>query len=440
MADDRKDKENDSAAVGNRLTAFLMGQADIEIDAKSVEDHPRYTDFRRAAERVIKFLGGEDYLSLVAALDAEDEGTLLHLVRKANQNRRTETTEARIVPIGQSRVSDRDLLGRQGFSHAVKVARRDLREGFMDHLDRLDVHYQFDPDGTFFLDLRTGTATRSISAYLREAAHTPVSRMVQHGLFVDWIGHRLPEDLHEEDAKPDPADRWYHVAYTDRDGQDSEKIVAVRERDAQTAISRATRHFKEKSKYDIADYEVEVRPGGTPDPKSDRFIAVLETQATKGKHTMRHKRPVTETVMGMTNMPPLQRMRELAGISDDLDRDFTTEAAPDLAGSHLSPGLSFERDPDIDVDVDVEDDFDDEPDIEISTVTAAKPTLVKPARPAAPAVAGDVSEEFRQASEALDRALVLVMNMKISEYMLFCERAADFCEDVQDIGRKINQE
>jgi hypothetical protein len=417
-----QDTQNDSAAVGNNLTSFLMGQAKIPTDPKTLENHPRYVAFRRAAERVIKFLGSGDYLSLVAALDAEDDGTLLQLVKKANQNRRTDTTESRIVPIRESRTADRDRLSRQGFTHSVAI-RRDLCEGFIDHLDTLAVRYQFDPNGTFHLDLRenrTALLAVGIAHYLREAAHTPVSRMVQNGLFADWIGN--PEDLREAE----PASRWYEVVYTDRHRRDPEQVVAVRESDAQTATRRATKHFKEQSKYDIADFEIEVRPGRTPAATPDRYAAVLESKSSKGKDTMRQKKPVTETVMGMTGIPGLNRMRELAGISgSSLDADFDAGSEFDLPAGHGQGSVSFEPD------------FEPEPAAlpEIEPPAPKLPALSK--APAAAAVGG-MSEEFRQATEALDRALTMVMNMKLSEYKLFCERASDFAEDVAEIGRQIN--
>ena len=408
---------NNTAEVASRLTALLMTQAGIPIDPDDVHEHPQYGKYDKVAQAAIQYLGAEDYLSLVSALDNDDDGTVLKLVKKANQNKRTETLESVLCPLARSRVPDRDLLARRGFSHVVPTLSEGVREGFMDHLDGLGVRFEFDPDGSFYLDLREGDATaHRVAGYvrkaIREGAHTPVSRMVQNGLFLDWIGDRSPENLQEdEDGAATPAS-WFDVAFS-RSYPHEEKVVAVRAGDADAALRRATEHVETKSKYSSAGYSVEIRPGRRPS-ENTHVEAVLEHNKM-GDVAMRNKQTVNEMVMGMTAVPPLQRMRQLAGLEETVG-----SLPPYLPTGTDDAGVAWETD--------LDDGLGDD------TVTTTG-VVVDDA-----ADQGDAGSAFTQAEAALVTALSLVTEMKISEYLDFCERVSDFAADVREIGRKLRGE
>jgi len=137
---------------------------------------------------------------------------------------------------------------------------------------------------------------------------------------------------------------------------------------------------------------------------------------------------VTESVIGMSNIAGLTRMRELAGIVKEDD------------GMGMDMEVPPMDDPLIDMPVDGSADLEMVPDM---SSPAMSPRASVPPPPPAPAVApvplspvGDFSLEYKEAVDSLDHLSKLVMDMKISEFKLFLDKAESFHEKVREIGHQ----
>lgn len=293
MADQLRGKDQDfDEGVLATLTRHLMRAA--HQPGKYNARNPSHKPFREQATNVVRYLGSEDYLSLVAALDDEDTVTVIKLVKKANQNRRSE---------------------------------KEVDE----HHNRL-------------MKLVTGTVMVNET--------TPLQDFVRNGIFTDWIGQRGSAALDEDD-----------------DNVDEDKM-----------------HQQKKA-----------------DKKADK-----------------KDRQIDEAVMGMTHIPGLRRLQELAGLA--MEPPLDAEMGP-MEPEAVPPPPP----PPAGVEITV-----DEP--------MTEPPMAAPMPPRPMKSESTPSVEYGQATDYLAQAYRLVMDMKVSEYSRFCEEVEDFYQNVRKIGIRIATE
>jgi hypothetical protein len=355
-----------------RLASMLMRQNGITVKPGMEEKHPKFNQFKERSENVTKHLGAEDYLSLQLAVDYDDEETVDTLISKAESNKRENQTTVTA-----------ESLKKQGFNFVVTISESSRRSGLEKWLKLNNV------------------AFRSVGSRMFIKAEPMLEARLT----------RILESRKNQNNKY------------------SGKTQCIEGADMK--IQRPVSFTKgEKVIYEGRRTVVQV-PNG---PANTIGVVV------NGKLQMVNRREVTkvtEGVLGMTNVAALSRMRQLAGLP--ITEDESDEPMLDMGNDPLDPPPVVMNDEPA---ADIVDDMEPVDDLGAVTDVPALPapsTVAPIPTPVGGAIAmggDDFSEEYKEAVEALDRISRLVMDMKISEFKMFVDRAEDFHNKVKETGKR----
>jgi hypothetical protein len=470
-------------SIERALAGALTGKKENEINDADVE---------QAKELTSKFNNLSDYMDLADAIDREDVDSVFNIVGKYGIQRGSKTTESVLRPIAESGYYDVDFLLREGFAYFGIFEDEKLREKVTRYLDENSIEYLDSGDGHLQLKFNDRESAYKAEAHIARLVRTSNPKYVRDSAApvkavenVEMANEELGRLLHlsgikneaEEQKKyvQDGGDfydvKGHHIASAPFKVTDFDMDAAIEAEkwfnqkfpgfvaadDADLDISgdyeepyedlgeaKSTKHYSEKPFYVRTGGQSAKQSGAGAHEAGNKKGKIQKQDPIKGKHKKdlrgleeSNMKKLEEGVMGMADIPGLNRLLALAGRPSLKEADLPMVAPVDEPMDSTVPVIGPEKNlmPD---NVDV---VDATPEVGIDEPmdTGMDPIVPAPmdVAPALPAPAMDARSEIET---ALSTIASQAPNLKISDYKEVLSAAEDAVAQLRSLGSQYLRE
>lgn len=334
------------------------------------DDEVTDEEYQRAVAVVKSFEDFNDYIELSNALDTENDALVHEILAKNGVNDYPQALGKPEFEMAENiSILDSDYIIREGFNYVARIEEDKTRQTFLDWLVDNDIKFVLGENGALHVscqDRQTAYRVGSgLSSILRKAS------LVRDSL----------EEAKKKKKEPKSGPRL-----------------------PKGVIEKLKQHQVEKPAKGKGSYD----------------------RKTSKKEVEMSKKDINEGVIGMVNVPQLNRLKQLAGIKED---EFSSL---DQADDTISADLGVDADAAIDSAMGSDVAAPTTGDPAIDTPVSA-PVDAVPATTAMDTMAG--GNAYGDIRSNLDSIRASVTNLTLSEYKTFVQDLQQFIQDVKIMGR-----